>query len=91
MALQETMSLISGAATLTANLPTDCRTQRSAFHNDSKDSASLQIYSADFPCRVTQVFQRQKGRTLSLNPGNCKFHLGSKDRIMFAQNPTSSM
>lgn len=69
----------------------ECRAKHSAFYNDSKDTARLQIYSADFPCRATQVFQRQKGRTLSLHPGNCRFLLGSKDRTMFAQNLTSSM
>lgn len=46
----------------------ECRTEHSAFYNDSKDKVKLQIYSADFPCRATQVFQRQKGRTLSFQP-----------------------
>lgn len=58
------MSLISRAAILTANL-LNAEQSTQAFYNDSKDMASLQIYSADFPCRATQVFQRQKGRTLS--------------------------
>lgn len=58
------MSLISRTAILTVNLRS-AEQSTQAFYNDSKDTARLQIYSADFPCRATQVFQRQKGRTLS--------------------------
>lgn len=58
------MSLISRAAILTANL-LNAEQSTHAFYSDSKDMASLQIYFADFPCRATQVFQRQKGRILS--------------------------
>lgn len=57
-------SLISRAPILTANL-LNAKQSTQAFYNDSKDTARLQIYSADFPCRATPVFQRQKGRTLS--------------------------
>lgn len=69
----------------------ECRTEHSAFYNDSKDTARLQIYSADFPCTATQVFQRQKGRTLSFQSRELQIPLGFKDRAMFAQNLTSLM
>lgn len=61
------MSLISRALVLTANL-LNAKQSTQAFYNDSKDTARLQIYSADFPCRATPVFQRQKGRTFSFQP-----------------------
>lgn len=63
------MSLISRAPILTAN-PLNAKQSTQAFYNDSKDTARLQIYSVDFPCRVTPIFQRQKGELFPPNLGN---------------------
>lgn len=59
----------------------ECRTEHSAFYNDPKDTARLQIYSADFPRTATQVFQRQKGTTLSFQSRSCKFHWDLKTEL----------
>lgn len=46
----------------------ECLTEHSAFYNDSKDNARLQIYSADFPAELLKFFKGKK-ELFSANQG----------------------
>lgn len=83
------MSLISRAAILTANLlNAEQSTQLSLMTQRTQQGCRFILFT--FPAELLKFFKGKK-ELFPFNRGNCKFHLESKDKTMFAQNLTSLM